>query len=89
MARADAGNGMSHSELFDILKLLGSDKDRAERIKYGSRFVRKHRAFNGTSIFILPSNTTAPSSRPNCRRRERLTSSGIVRWRALSSCRKV
>jgi hypothetical protein len=37
MARADAGNGMSHSELFDILKLLGSDKDRAERIKYGSK----------------------------------------------------
>jgi hypothetical protein len=33
MARADAGNGMSHSELFDLLKLLGSDEDRAERIK--------------------------------------------------------
>jgi hypothetical protein len=37
MARADTGNGMSHSELFDIVKLLGSDKDRAERIKYGSK----------------------------------------------------
>ena len=37
MARADAGHSMSHTELFDILKLLGADKDRAERIKYGSR----------------------------------------------------
>jgi hypothetical protein len=37
MARADAGNGMTHSELFDILKLLGSAKDRAERIKHGSK----------------------------------------------------
>ena len=30
MARADAGNGMTHAELFDIVKLLGSEKDRAE-----------------------------------------------------------
>ncbi len=37
MARADAGNGMTHSELFEIVKLLGSDKDRAERVKYGSK----------------------------------------------------
>jgi hypothetical protein len=26
--RADAGNGITHSELFDVLKLLGSEKDR-------------------------------------------------------------
>lgn len=37
MARADAGNGMTHAELFDVVKLLGSEKDRAERIKYGSK----------------------------------------------------
>ena len=37
MAGADTGNGMSHSELFNLLKLLGSDADRAERIKYGSK----------------------------------------------------
>jgi hypothetical protein len=40
MARADAGNGMTCSELFDILKLLGSEKDRAERIKHGSKICR-------------------------------------------------
>jgi hypothetical protein len=37
MARAEAGNGITHAELFDIVKLLGSEKDRAERIKYGSK----------------------------------------------------
>jgi hypothetical protein len=34
MARADAANGMLHSVLFDTVKLLGSEKDRAERIRY-------------------------------------------------------
>jgi hypothetical protein len=37
MARADTGSGLSHSELFDLLKLLGSDADRAELFKYGSK----------------------------------------------------
>jgi hypothetical protein len=37
MVRADAGSDLSHSELFDLLKLLGSNSDRAERIKYGSK----------------------------------------------------
>src|ERR1044072_6833255 len=37
MTRAEAGAGLSHDELFEISKLLGSEKDRADRVKYGSR----------------------------------------------------
>jgi hypothetical protein len=57
MARADSGNGMSHSELFDISKLLGSDRHRAERVKYGSKicphapFVQRDLDFHITQQF--------------------------------------
>lgn len=57
MARADAGNGMTHSELFDIVKLLGSETDRAERLKYGSKicphapFVQRDVDFHITQQF--------------------------------------
>jgi hypothetical protein len=37
MARADAADGVSHSDLFSVVSLLGSEKDRVERIKYGSK----------------------------------------------------
>jgi hypothetical protein len=37
MARAEAGAGLSHDELFEIAKLLGSEKDRADRLKSGSK----------------------------------------------------
>jgi hypothetical protein len=37
MARADAGAGITHSQLFEMSKLLGSDKDRADRVQYGSK----------------------------------------------------
>jgi hypothetical protein len=37
MERAEASAGLSHDELFEISKLLGSERDRADRVKYGSR----------------------------------------------------
>jgi hypothetical protein len=36
MARAEAGAGLSHDALFEASKLLGSEKDRADRVKSGS-----------------------------------------------------
>jgi dsDNA-specific endonuclease/ATPase MutS2 len=37
MARAEVNAGLSHDELFEIAKLLGTEKDRADRIKHGSK----------------------------------------------------
>ncbi len=37
MARADSGEGLTHSQLFGMSKLLGSDKDRSDRVEYGSK----------------------------------------------------
>lgn len=50
MTRADADNGITHSELFDILKLLGSEKDRASRLKHGSK-ICPHAPYMHTTIF--------------------------------------
>lgn len=37
MAHAETGIGLSHDELFEISKLLGSEKDRASRVNSGSK----------------------------------------------------